>query len=166
MNILAIVAIGLATKELSTQIAEVNERKAVWLQAREYADHVGKPMLVVGAPKKYFNNHQGGDVTIDLDPNINALCDYEIADVRDLPYSNKQFGSAFCSHVLEHLTADDAVQALREMHRVADKTFVVSPHRISLFAKLHPEHRSWIIATGDGYIIEDRASNKVIELVI
>lgn len=145
-----------AIHEGTQQATEVEERRHVFKQARDYADSVGKPLLVVGAPKFEFN-HPPGDVTIDISPDIPTSCDYEIADVRDIPYPDKFFGSVFCSHVLEHLSnMEDACRALDELDRVADMVLIVSPHKSSIAAWLHPEHRLWITPSEDGYIIEQR----------
>lgn len=157
MNIIGTIAIGLLAREGIQQAVEVKERRQIFQQARQYADSVGKPLLVVGAPKAITNYHGCGEVTIDINPDLNTLCDYEIADVRSIPYPDGYFGAAHVSHVLEHLpTIDDAVTALDELERVADKVFIVSPHKTSIFAWLYPEHHLWLTASGDGYIIEQR----------
>jgi len=151
------ILIGMAIREAVTVTIEVSERRSVFNQAREYAGSVGKPLLVIGAPKRFTRYHPCGDVTIDIDPNIPTDCEFQVADVRDIPYPDGYFGAAFCSHVLEHLsTVEGAAQALDEMERVADRVFVVSPHKMSLIAWIHPEHHLWVTPSGDGYIIEQR----------
>lgn len=146
---------GVAIREGLLQAVELKERHQIFDQARDYADSVGKPLLVVGAPKWGFS-HPFGDVTIDINPR-RGDGEVEIADVRDIPYPDSHFGAAFCSHVLEHLsTIEDAVQALDEMERVADKVFVVSPHKTSLIAQILPGHHLWVTPSGDGYIIEQK----------
>jgi len=138
------------------QMVEAQERHQVFSQARAYADSMGKPLLVVGAPKWKFS-HPYGDVTIDISPRFTDDPNVEIVDVRNIPYPDHYFGAAFASHVLEHLpTIEDAFRALDEMERVADKVFVVSPHKTSIFAWLHPDHHLWVTPSGDGYIIEQR----------
>lgn len=147
--------VGVAIREGVLQLTELNERHQIFNQARDYADSVGKPMLVVGAPKWQFS-HPYGDVTIDINPCF-ASGSVEIADVREIPYGNNYFGAAHVSHVLEHLPAiEDAFQALDELERVADRVFVVSPHKTSLMAQIHPDHHLWVTPSGDGYIIEQR----------
>lgn len=148
---------GIAIREGLLQVVEINERHQIFNQARDYADSVRKPLLVIGAPKlKFF--HPYGDVTIDINPRM-GTGEVEIADVRDIPYPNGYFGATFCSHVLEHLaTIEDASQALDEMERVADRVFVVTPHKTSLIANIHPDHHLWVTPSGDGYIIEQRGN--------
>lgn len=152
------IAIGAAIREGLVQAMEIQERRQIFTQARNYADQVGKPLLVVGSPKLRFN-HPCGDVTIDISPEMARFCDAEIADVRDIPYPDSYFGAAFCSHVLEHLpTIEDASIALDEMERVAERVFVVSPHKTSIMAWVNPGHHLWVTPSGDGYILEQRGN--------
>lgn len=154
------IIIGMVAREAFQQMGEVNERRQIFHQAREYADGFGKPLLVVGAPK-FGINHPFGDVTIDLSPSMARFGNAEVADVREIPYPDRYFGAAFCSHVLEHLpTITDAFQALDEMERVADKVFTVSPHKTSLMAWINPGHHLWVTPSGDGYVIEQRNNLK------
>jgi len=151
---------GIVAREGIQQIVELQERHQVFVQAREYADSLGKPLLVVGTPKWGFS-HPCGDVTIDIQEGLGRFCPVEIADVRNIPYPDNAFGAAFCSHVLEHLPkVEDAAQALDEMERVADRVFVVSPHKSSLIAWAYTGHHLWILPSGDGYIIEQRGNGK------
>lgn len=149
--------IGVVVREATVQLIEQDERRKVFQQARAYADSTNKPLLVVGTPKSLFHNHPCGDVTIDINTGIVTDCDVEEADVRSIPYPSHYFGSVYISHVLEHLpTIDDCYRALDELQRVADRVFVVTPHKTSLAAWLHPDHHLWVLPDGDGYIIEQR----------
>jgi len=149
--------VGLAIYEGLNQVKEITERRAAYQQARAYADAVGKPLLVVGAPKLRFY-HPCGDVTIDISPERALLCDGQVADVRSIPYPDGYFGAALASHVLEHLpSVEDVIMALDELHRVADRVFVVSPHKSSLLAWMIPHHHLWISQDDSGLIIEQRA---------
>lgn len=146
----------LAIQQVMEHLRELDQRRVDFQQARDYSDSVGKPLLVVGTPKFVFN-HPCGDVTIDINPDVAKWCDTEIADVRAIPYPDQYFGAAFISHVLEHLpTVQDAYDALEELHRVAEKVFVVSPSKLILVAWLHPEHHLWVTPDGEGFIIEQR----------
>lgn len=157
MRLWQTILLGLILREGHQQVVERGERRLVFTQARKYADSVSKPLLVVGAPKIVFGGHPCGDVTIDIDPSIPTVCDVTLADVRDIPFRSEYFGAAYVSHVLEHLpTVEDARLALDELRRVADKVFIVSPHKTSLVAWLYPDHHLWVTASGDGYIIEQR----------
>lgn len=154
--VLELIAAGVVLQEASLVASEMKERKTVFRQARAYADSVGKPLLVVGVPKGPAF-HRKGDVTIDLDPILCALFGAQVSDVRAIPYPDGYFGAAFISHVLEHLpTVADAEQAVRELSRVAQKTFIVSPHRSSLIACLHPEHKLWVYQQDGRVMFEQR----------
>jgi hypothetical protein len=147
---------GIAIREGVQQSIELKERRQVFNQARDYANSIGKPLLVIGSPKFRFN-HPCGDVTIDISPEMAKFCDGLVADIREIPYPNGYFGAAFASHVVEHLaTIEDAKAALDEMYRVAGRVFIVSPHKSSLMAWIHPGHHLWVTPSGDGYIIEER----------
>ena len=131
MSILLGILIGVFTNE----VIESNERQKTYSQARMTADSLGKPLLVVGVPKRLREAHPGGDVTIDSDLNVDAAMPYQVADVRNIPYSVKYFGAAFISHVLEHMdTPEDVKLAVDEMYRVADAVFVAGPHKNSIIA--------------------------------
>jgi len=111
----------------------------VYRAAEYYASKVGKPMLVVGAPK---GAHGCGDMNIDI-VDSNECPSFIQADVEDLyMFHDTQFGSCFCGHVLEHV--NDIEKAFNEMNRVSDKVFIAHPPWHSLTAYLDPTHK-WII---------------------
>ncbi len=56
-----------------------------------------------------------------------------------LPFADKQFGCAFCSHTLEHL--DNWQFALGEMLRVAEHVVIVLPHPCTFSNWIWPEHK-------------------------
>lgn len=158
MHPIAIILGGLAAREGILQSIELNERHKVFNQAREHSNSLRLPLLVVGTPKHSFS-HPEGDVTIDNDPDKQGHGNTELADVRDIPYPSSYFGAAYASHILEHLpTVDDACVALDELKRVADKVFVVSPHKSSIIAWLYPGHHLWVTNSGDGFILEQRGN--------
>ncbi len=139
------------------QLHENGERWSAYQQARAMADALGKPLLNVGCPRIFPGKYPCGDVCLDISPERLAHCQSPepvLADVRDIPYPDAWFGAALCSHVLEHLpTVEDALQALRELRRVAGgRVYVVSPSRLSLAAWLHPEHRLWVEQLPEGSI--------------
>lgn len=153
-------AIGLLTQQSMLAAMNLREKRIIFQQAKDYAESLGKPLLVVGTPKISLM-HGCGDVTIDIDPGITP-CDVEIADVREIPYTDGYFGAAYASHIIEHLaTVDDAKLALNELHRVADQVFVVSPSKMSLPAWLNPDHHLWVTASGDGFLLEQRGISEV-----
>ena len=143
------------------------EREVKYQAAWTYARHINKPMLVIGGPwggrshlfKKLFGfkAHGCGDVCLDIDPMSCEGCAYEYGDIRQIPFPDRYFGSAFNSHILEHMdTVADCEQAISELHRVSDMVFTCVPSKWSLTAWLHGDHHLWVTETPEGFIIEQR----------
>lgn len=159
--------LGLATLQGIVLLGEEAERRLASREARAYAKAQNKPMLVVGGPFGsnslrqvfYMPAHECGDTCVDLDPKACEGCRNSIvADVRQIPVPNGYFASALCSHVLEHLSSkEDALLAYSELNRVAERVWVVSPSKLSLFAWAIPSHHLWVSQTAEGkLIIEQR----------
>lgn len=66
----------------------------------------------------------GIDVTtVDVEPNLHPdVC----ASVTDLPLAERSVDVSMCCQVLEHLPFDDAMDGLRELHRVTRTALVMS----------------------------------------
>ena len=79
-------------------------------------------------------------VLVNVDINPDGMPNFLQLDLEreHLPFSDKQFGCAFGSHVLEHL--QDWEFALGEMARVADNVVLVLPYPASISAFIHPGH--------------------------
>jgi len=159
MHLLAIPA-AIAVYEGIIQWAEFEERKRVYEAAEQMARALEKPLLVVGRPKGRHpcGSLEAGDICLDIDPSVCAECQNAvIGDVRDLYFfRDGQFGAAAVMHVLEHLRPEDAASALDELYRVAEYVFIAAPHKISLMAIFHPDHKSWITVQGDAVTIDGR----------
>jgi len=138
----------------ATYVVDVNIRRGTAAkEAREYADSVGKPMLNVGAGTAgtaLFGATTYGDVNCDIgnqdscDVNPQA-CHCDITDMSQFP--DKHFGSVLASHVVEHVV--DYKAALAELHRVADKVFIITPSWWALHTWLYPDHK-WYFPDGHG----------------
>ena len=129
---------ALAIYEAAIQMRENRLRREYFAKAEAVADRLGLPLLVVGNPR---GRHGCGDVTVDIEPE--GRCPIELrADVRDLRlFRDKQFGAAFCSHVLEHLpTSWDVERAISELGRVAYYAAILYPTPLSIVGRLHPGH--------------------------
>ena len=172
------IALGFVAQQGAGIVARYTETHEKYDMAREEADRKNKPLLVVGGPagskdayqehwmqplvrtKAFFQikAHGCGDVCVDIDPLSCDGCNYVSANIMDLPFSNKEFGAAFCSHVLEHMPdADGCQRAWSELHRVADVVFVCVPPKTSLFAWMVPDHHLWVRQTGEGVLeVEER----------
>jgi len=125
-------------------------------------------LLVVGGPygwpplRVFFNApaHGPGDVCVDISPQACTGAAYTESDIRRLPFGNREFGSAYSAHVLEHMpTAEDCAQAYRELHRVADEVFICVPEKASFFAWWVPGHHLWVREKAPGVLeVEERVS--------
>lgn len=149
-----------------THATQLAERRVKYQAARDQADIVGKPLLVVGRPK-FSINHPCGDVTLDLDPRVQTECPNGIvADVRDMPFPDGYFGAAVCEHVLEHLGSIADVQlAWQELHRVAETVFIAGPRKYSALAWFIPGHYLWVWQLDDGTLyVQSRATGEQVIL--
>jgi SAM-dependent methyltransferase len=59
------------------------------------------------------------DLARDVDPDV-------VADVRELPFGDGEFGCVLCAQVLEHVPVRDLGRAVSELARVAAHTVVIS----------------------------------------
>ena len=102
--------------------------------ALAYAESVNKPLLEVGV----------------VDAKNGAA-----ADIKELPYyPDKAFGAAFCSHILEHLpTINDAMAAINELNRVAERVYLVSFPKNNLIAHLIAGQHIWVTEFPNGDIL-------------
>lgn len=145
-------AIGLW--QLVVWLVEIRDKDRKFRLATDEARDRHKPLLVAGGPwggrryRHWLNKpaHGGGDVCVDID--AHALRGHPraaVASVTHIPFSDKAFGAAFASHLLEHLpTIREARQAVAELSRVAESVYVVYPSRQSIIAWLIPEHHLWV----------------------
>ena len=131
-------------------------------KARNHADSLGKPLLVIGRPdgwtedrevkkgdSSWWNTgaHPCGDITIDVRPIKGNECpNYISTDAADLSMiPTGSIGAIFSSCTLEHIP--NLPQAYREMLRVLDfhgEIYSVLPQRYSIFAWIFPHHH-WVI---------------------
>jgi hypothetical protein len=153
----------------SVMLSQAIERQTKYQRAREIADRSGKPLLVVGGPWGANPLHlppsySCGDYCLDIDPKACEGCPHKVVvDVREIPFPTRFFGAAFVSHVLEHLpTVDDAVRAVEELYRVADKVLVAYPRKASILAWLIPSHFLWISQSEQGILIEGREEERLV----
>jgi len=145
------------------QAREIAERLEAYREAEAYARSRGKPLLIAGMPRSPWTHGAGkreyGDVVLDINPLVlNIINGVGVrADVRWIPYPDRHFGAAYVSHTLEHLqTKEDVLMALRELNRVADRVFIVSPSKTSILAWIHGEHNLWIEVRDGEVVIEER----------
>lgn len=129
------------------QIYNETEKASVTKQAYEYAKARGKPVLDFGCgilPKGNYN--------VDIVPRqaANFIKIQAFGEPKPtLPFRDKQFAAALCYHVLEHTS--DPVHTLKELERVAEKVFVITPNPIWWRTWLHFGHK-WVFLSKDKYI--------------
>ena len=110
-------------------------KRPVFNQARKAARRTGKPLLNAGCGLAYT---ELSDVNLDIDAKESA--NFVRGDIQNLwMFNNKQFGSVYASHVLEHVEDPDA--ALRELHRIAEDVFVITPLPLWPSAWLDSNHK-------------------------
>lgn len=128
------------------------EKSVTFSKALDAARGSGKPLLNAGCGGEPWHWMSGyianqSDVNIDVVPR--DVPNFIQADVTDLSmFDNKQFGAAFCSHVIEHVDNPDDV--LAELDRVADRVFILTPRWWDIWTYMNPDHK-WL-ATGDGFV--------------
>ena len=130
---------GFILWELGMNSVHNQNRIDLFHQAENYARQKNKPFLVVGRPMGMYGC---GDVMLDIQQTNECPVSVK-ADVQNLSmFKDKQFGSVFASHVLEHV--DDIELAFQELNRVADKVFITHPFWYSI-TKYFPFDHKWII---------------------
>jgi len=146
-----LLGVGILTGVISgvTSAVAIDLIRQDWVkrQAFDYATRLsnGKEIINLGAgPHRTLRAQEisqspGVAVNIDIVPNgMPHFIQLDIEKER-LPFSDKQFGCSFMSHVLEHLENWDF--ALGEAMRVADKVVVILPHPLSPAGWLNPGHK-------------------------
>ncbi len=123
-------------------VFENGERDRVFAQARAKARRLRKPLLnagcgalkpIGGFPRAILESD------VNLDVASQDVPRFVLGSIEDIPYQDRYFGAVFCSHVLEHIEDLDA--GLRELHRVADYVYVITPRAIWPRTWLQPDHR-------------------------
>jgi len=165
------IGLGIGSWQLAVSLSEIQDKNKKYKAASACALEKGKPLLIAGGPwgisrrRRWFIGkpaHGSGDVCLDINPS--AIGDHPnglIANVTNIPFSDKSFGAAFASHLLEHLpTIEQAKQALAELSRVAEAVFVVSPSRQSIAGWVIPDHHLWVWQKGDIIYLKQRRKSR------
>lgn len=164
---LALVAV--VAWQVAVHAYQLLQRSRVYTLARRHADVAAKPLLVAGGPygasRGYFwwrilklPPHGYGDVCLDISPKAcKGAPKQVIADVREIPFPDKYFGAAFCSHILEHMqNLKEGQKAVNELLRVTNKVFVLGPSKQSILAWLTSGHHLWAYQKEGTIILEER----------
>lgn len=139
-------ALGMiASNIISEQIYNEMEKNIITQKAYEYARRRGKPVLDFGCGFR-----PRGDFNVDVKPrNAKNFILIQSFDKPLLPFSDKFFASALALHVIEHTANPE--NALKELHRVAEKVFIATPKPHWILTWLHPDHKH-IFFTNEVYI--------------
>ncbi len=161
---------GVVSWQIAVWSGEIWQKHKRYDAAAACAREFGKPLLIAGGPwsnrgiRRRLNipAHGSGDVCLDIEQRAfeGHPCGV-IADVTQIPFSNKAFGAVFASHLLEHLPSTySANKALDELNRVAEAVFLVYPSRQSVGAWLHRGHHLWVWQEGNAIYIKQRNNSR------
>ncbi|MBA7664999.1 hypothetical protein ES703_73065 [subsurface metagenome] len=134
---------AVATYALSDILHVTATKAAAFEEARRLSN--GKGIINLGAgPHRTYQAQiiaAAPEILANIDITPNGMPHFLQLDIEEqiLPFSDKQFGCALASHILEHL--DNWQFALGEMVRVADNVVIVLPHPLSFSGWFWPEHR-------------------------
>ena len=118
-------------------------KAAAFEHARQLSN--GKGIINIGAgPHRTYQAQviaEQPEILANIDVTPNGMPRFMQLDIEQetLPFTDKQFGCVFASHVLEHL--DNWQFALAEMVRVANNVVIVLPHPAYFSGWLCPGHR-------------------------
>lgn len=144
MNPLLGLVIFMGGNWIANQIINSVENNYVAEQARKYARLRGKGVLDFGCGAS-----PRGDYNVDIVPReVSNFILIQSFEKPKLPFPNKFFASALCLHVLEHTS--DPEHTLKELNRVAERVYVVTPNLLFWRTWLHGDHK-WIFLTNEVY---------------
>ena len=160
------ICLGISGWQLAVWLGETQDKNKKYKAASAYALKRNKPLLIAGGPWGARRTrhllkmpaHGNGDVCLDIDPKaIEGHPNGVIADITHIPFSDKSFGAAFASHLLEHLpSTDEAKKALAELNRTAEAVFIAYPSRQSIAGWVIPDHHLWVWQKGNETYLQQR----------
>ena len=165
------ICLGVGVWQLAVWLGEIRDKNKKYKAASTYTKGRDKPLLVIGGPwgNKRARHwlkmpaHGNGDVCLDIDRRAIKGHPYGvIASVTHIPFSDRSFGAAFASHLLEHLpTTDDSNKALAELNRVAEAVFIAYPSKQSIAGWVIPDHHLWVWQKGNTTYLKQRGRSGV-----
>jgi len=137
------IASGVGTALTIDVIHQFVVKREAFAYAKTLANNKGIINLGAGPHRTLLAQEisESSEVAVNVDIAPDGMPKFLQLDIEQerVPFSDKEFGCAFMSHVLEHL--DNWEFALSEGLRVADYVVVVLPHPLSLTGWLWPSHR-------------------------
>jgi len=142
---------------IGEQIHNEYEKILVTEKAYNYARKREKPVLDFGCGFR-----PRGDYNVDVKPrSAPNFVQIQSFESPRLPFPDRFFASALALHVLEHTYNPD--NALRELRRVAERVYILTPKPYWILTWLHPDHK-WVFITQDVYFKNPfHPSRKVLE---
>lgn len=121
-------------------------RRVTFMVAHAAALKRGKPLLNAGCGTPDEHTDAGyminrSDINLDIRELEGVVPNFVQGDIQEMPFEDKQFGVAYCSHALEHM--DDVHKALSELYRVADEVYFVLPRWWAPSNYMNHKHK-WI----------------------
>ena len=116
------------------------EKDKIIKQAKEYAKQIKKPILNLGCGPFDL----GGENVVNVDVTHQNIPNFLLMDANKTPYPfpDKYFSSVVCNQLIEHL--ERPYDAIKEMHRCADKVFINYPDIWTAGALATPTHK-WLV---------------------
>lgn len=108
----------------------------------------GSKILNLGCKNFWVSDPDYKIINIDVVPR--KVPNFQLADVRNLPFPDKSFDCLLASHLLEHLPITDVPKAMGEMRRVVKdpkRIYIVLPSAWFPQTHLHPTHH-WVPIRG------------------
>ena len=116
-------------------------KRPIFNLAKLAASKIGKPLLNAGCGSKFT-----GLSDVNLDIVSKEVPNFVKGDIQNLfMFKDKQFGAVYASHVVEHV--EDVDSAMRELDRIAENVYVITPFPLWPSAWACPSHR-WILWRG------------------
>lgn len=96
----------------------------------------------------------GKGKSIDVTALTNENVRFVLADIANMPFSDKEFDVAHSHHVLEHV--DDPISACKEIQRIAKSGVIFTPSAFSEIAFGRPYHKWLMHAKGNTLIFIEK----------
>jgi len=119
---------------IGEQLYNEFEKNLVTEEAYQYAEARGKPVLDFGCGLR-----PRGDYNVDVKPRKAPNFVQVESFGKSLPFQDKFFAAALAFHVLEH--TGDPGYAMKELERVSERVYVLTPKPYWIMSYLHPDHK-------------------------
>jgi len=142
---LGIFGVGTITYFAAAESNQIEQKNRAFQQAKALCGEKGIINLGCGPYKHEIAHCMASDVNVvcnvDMHSDGDGMPNYQQVNLESMPYpfTDKQFGVSFASHILEHL--ENWEEALMEMRRISDHVVLVLPHPLYIANHVHPYHK-------------------------